>query len=186
MESADPIRAWHDLYVMLGTSSAALVGLIFVAASLHLGDIVRNPAFRIRAYHATLYLLTLLVEAVLVLVPQPVPVLGAQLGVLNLVGLWVPLSTAYRYYYKDRVACHRAGITTARTVTYSVAYLLGIFGAVTLFESPHWGIYLVTASYMTLLVTVVLGTWAVALGIGETEGPEKTDNRPQPQPEKRK
>jgi hypothetical protein len=28
------IRAWHDLYVMLGTSSAALVGLLFVATSL--------------------------------------------------------------------------------------------------------------------------------------------------------
>jgi hypothetical protein len=53
-----------------------------------------------------------------------------------------------------------------------MAYLLGIFGAITLFESPHWGIYLVTASYMTLLVTVVLGTWAVALGIGETDRAE--------------
>jgi hypothetical protein len=172
MESAEPIRAWHDLYVMLGTSSAALIGLIFVAASLHLGDVVRNPAFRIRAYHATLYLLTLLVEAVLVLVPQPIPVLGAQLCALNLVGVWVPLSTAYRYCYKDRVACHRAGITTGRTVTYSVAYLLGIAGSITLFERPHWGMYLVTASYATLLVTVVLGTWAVALGIGEKEGAE--------------
>src|SRR5262245_42830040 len=157
MESAEPIRAWHDLYVMLGTSSAALIGLIFVAASLHLGDVVSNPAFRIRAYHATLYLLTLLVEAVLVLVPQPVGVLGAQLFVLNLIGLWAPLSTAYRYYYEyyyeDRVPSHRAGITMARTITYSVAYLIGISGAITLFESPHWGMYLVTASYTTLLVT---------------------------------
>src|SRR5262245_20235649 len=173
MESPEPIRAWHDLYVMLGTSSAALIGLIFDAASLHLGDVVRNPAFRIRAYHVTLYLLTLLVEAVLVLVPQPVPVLGAQLFALNLVGLWVPLTTAYRYYYEDRVASHRAGMRTARAITYGVAYLIGISGAITLFESPHWGMYLVTASYTVLLVTVVLGAWAVALGVGETERAEK-------------
>ena len=45
MESAEPIQVWHDLYVMLGTSSAALLGLIFVATSLHLDEIVNNPAF---------------------------------------------------------------------------------------------------------------------------------------------
>jgi hypothetical protein len=120
MESADPIQAWHDLYVMLGTSSAALIGLIFVATSLHLGDVLNIRAFRARAYHATLYLLTLLVEAVLILVPQPVPVLGAQLCALNLVGLWFPLSTAYNYYYRDRAGSHRAGLLMSRTITYSV------------------------------------------------------------------
>jgi hypothetical protein len=86
------IRAWHDLYVMLGTSSAALVGLLFVATSLHLGEVASNPAFRVRAYHLTLYLLTLVVEAVVVLVPQPVPFLGAELFALNLVGLMLPLA----------------------------------------------------------------------------------------------
>ena len=72
------IDGWHDLYVMLGTSSAALIGLLFVATSLHLGEVVSNPAFRVRAYNVTLYLLTLLVEAVVILVPQPVPFLGAE------------------------------------------------------------------------------------------------------------
>src|SRR5262245_12941643 len=32
-ESPDLIEAWHDLYVMLGASSAALMGLLFVATS---------------------------------------------------------------------------------------------------------------------------------------------------------
>jgi hypothetical protein len=86
-ESADLISAWHDLYVMLGTASAALIGLLFVAASLHLDDVVNNPRFRVRAYHLTLYLLTLLVEAVVVLVPQPLSYLGAELFFLNLAGL---------------------------------------------------------------------------------------------------
>jgi hypothetical protein len=173
MKSADPMQVWHDLYIMLGASSATLIGLIFVAAALHLGDLVSKPAFRVRAYHATLYLLTLLVEAVLVLVPQPVPVLGAQLCALNLIGLSFPLSTAYNYYYKDKAACHRAGMTMTRTTTYCVVYLLGIFGGIALFGSALWGMYLITASYTMLLVSVVLGAWAVALGIGQTESAEK-------------
>jgi hypothetical protein len=94
-ESVDLIDAWQNLYVMLGTSSAALIGLLFVATSLHLGEVVSNPAFRVRSYNQTLYLLTLLVEAVLILVPQPVSFLGAELMVLNLMGLWFPISTSY-------------------------------------------------------------------------------------------
>ena len=172
MESDHPIQVWHDLYIMLGASSATLIGLIFVAASLHLRDLVDNPAFRVRAYHGTLYLLTLLLEAVVILVPQPVPALGVQLFALNLAGLWFPLSSAYSYFYKDKAASRRAGFTMTRTITYCAAYLLGIVGSITLFESPQWGMYLVTASYVTLLVAVVLGAWAVALGIGQTEEAE--------------
>ena len=97
-ESVDLIDAWHDLYAMLGTSSAALIGLLFIATSLHLGEVVSNPGFRVRSYNQTLYLLTLLVEAVLILVPQPVPFLGAELMVLNLVGyglLSAPLTLSF-------------------------------------------------------------------------------------------
>jgi len=171
MTSADPIQMWHDLYVMLGASSATLIGLIFVAASLHFRDLVSNPAVRVRAYHGTLYLLILLVEAVLILTPQPVTVLGAQLCALNLAGLWLPLSGAYRYYCK--AVRHPAGISMTRIMSNSVAYLLGICGGIVLFASSHWGMYLITASFMTLLVSVVLGAWQVALGIGQTEEKEK-------------
>ena len=48
------IDAWHDFYVMRGTSSAALIGLLLVATSLHLGEVMSNPGFRIRAYNARL------------------------------------------------------------------------------------------------------------------------------------
>ena len=101
-ESADLILAWHDVYVMLGTASAALIGLLFVAASLHLGEVVSNPGFRVRAYHLTLYLVTLLVEAIVILVPQPLSYLGAELFVLNLAGLLLPLSTFYTFVYKQQ------------------------------------------------------------------------------------
>ena len=75
-ESAHLIDAWHDLYVMLGTSSAALIGLLFIATSIHLDEVVSNPGFRVRSYNQTLYLLTLFVEAILILVFQPVSLLA--------------------------------------------------------------------------------------------------------------
>jgi hypothetical protein len=172
-ESAHWIDAWHDFYVMLGTSSAALIGLLFVATSLHLGEVMSNPAFRIRAYNATLYLLTLLVEAALILVPQPVPFLGAELMVLNLVGLSLPISTTYTFVYKHRIISRRGGMRMSRVVTLSVAYLLGIAGGIALIQGSHWGMYLVSVSYITLLAAVVLGTWSIMLGVERMEQREK-------------
>ncbi len=56
---------WHDLYVMLGSSSAALIGLLFVATSLHLKEIVNNPIFRLRTRINYIYLIITVVEAAL-------------------------------------------------------------------------------------------------------------------------
>jgi len=163
-KSVDLIDAWQNLYVMLGTSSAALV-----ATSFHLGDVVNNPGFRVRSYNQTLYLLTLLVEAVLILVPQPVSFLGAELTVLNLVGLWFPISTSYTFIYRHRDNSHRGGMKIYRAIPFSVAYLLGIAGGVALIRHSHWGMYIVTVSYTTLLVTVVLGTWSIMLGLEQRQ-----------------
>jgi|SRR4029450_8108361 hypothetical protein len=168
-ESAGLIDAWRDLYVMLGTSAAALIGLLFIATSIHLGEVVSNPGFRVRSYNQTLYLLTLLVEAVLILVPQPVPFLGAGLMVLNLVGLWFTISTSYTFLYKLRDDSRRGGMKISRAFTLSGAYLFGIAGGIALIQSSHWGMYIVTISYTTLLATVVLGAWSTMLGIEQRQ-----------------
>src|SRR5260221_13833335 len=34
MEPAEALREWHDFYVLIGTASGALIGLMFVAASI--------------------------------------------------------------------------------------------------------------------------------------------------------
>ena len=168
-KALDLIEAWHDLYVMLGSSSAALIGLLFVVTSIHLGDVVSNPGFRVRSYNQTLYLLILTVEAVLILVPQPVRFLGAELIALNLVGLWFAVSTSYTFLYKHRDDSHRGGMKMSRAIPFSVAYLLGIAGGIALIQGSHWGMYIVTVSYTTLLVTVVLGAWSSMLGVEQRE-----------------
>ena len=46
MENAYQPELWHDFFVVLGSSSAALIGLLFIATSLHLGEIVNDPILR--------------------------------------------------------------------------------------------------------------------------------------------
>jgi len=108
MENAHQLEQWRDLYVMLGTSSAALIGLLFVVMSLHLDGIMKNPVFYNRAHNITHHLLTTLVEAALILTPQPMTVLGAELVALNLFGLRLPLRFFHESFYKNKALGKRA------------------------------------------------------------------------------
>lgn len=160
---------WRDLYVMLGTSVTALIGLLFIVISLHLDEIVNNPVFRIRAHNNTIHLLTLVLEAVLILIPQPMLILGAELVAINLFGLRLPVSVIYKYYFKNKGIGNRGGFSIYRGISNMVGYLFGIAGGVSLIEQSNWGMYLVAASFVIFLVTVVLNAWEIMLGIGQAE-----------------
>jgi hypothetical protein len=173
LENAFQPELWRDLYVMLGTSSAALVGLLFVVTSLHLDQIVNNAVFRLRARNNTLHLLIMLVEAAMILTPQPVATLGAELVAVNLFGLRLPLSFAYKYFHQNKG--NRSGFPIYPFVTYTASYLLGIAGGAGLIEHANWGMYLVAISYVTILVAVALNAWTIMLGVGQTETTTKAN-----------
>jgi hypothetical protein len=67
--------------------------------------------------------------------------------------------------YKHRDDIHRGGMKMSRAIPLTVAYLLGVAGGIALIQSSRWGMYIVTVSYTTLLVTVVLGAWSTMLGM---------------------
>ena len=43
------LSEWHDYFIVVGGGAAALTGLVFVAMTLHLEDIVNDPVHRHRA-----------------------------------------------------------------------------------------------------------------------------------------
>jgi hypothetical protein len=161
---------WRDLYVMLGTSAAALLGLLFVATSLHLSDIANNPVLRRRANHRTVYLLILLVQAVVVLLPQSMVPLGSELIAINLFGLIFPLSNIYKFYFGGgKNSGDRDDWAILRAIRYIAAFLFGIAGGATLIKLALWGMYMVTVSYVGLLVLVVLNAWSIMFMVGQKE-----------------
>lgn len=168
MENAYQPELWHDFFVVLGSSSAALIGLLFIATSLHLGEIVNDPILRRRAFNNTLFLLMAFVSALLVLIPQPMPILGAELVAINLLGLWPELRFVY-IFFKNREDYHRSGGAIHRAVTFIVGFLLGIAGGATLIGHRNWGIYLVATSCVIVLGRVVLSAWAIMVGVGQLE-----------------
>jgi len=173
MEHAYQRELWHDLYVMLGTSSAALIGLLFVVTSLHLKEIVNNPIFRLRARRNSIYLIITMVEAALILTPQPIVALGIEVTALNGFGLLLPLSNVY-HMYNDRSFAHRGGFSPYRTAIFIICFLLGVAGGASLIVNHNYGLYLITASCLTLLVSVALNAWLIMQGVGQSEKKRKT------------
>ena len=156
---------WRDLYVMLGTSAAALIGLLFVATSLHLDDLVANPVYHTRAYNQTRYLALLLIESVFVLTPQPPFAFGIEVAALNALGLALPLSNIYTFVYKNKAAAQPGGWAIGRALRYILAFVIGIAGGVLLIVNSVWGMYLVTVSFVLLLIAVIGNAWSIMIGV---------------------
>jgi len=167
MEYARLPGTWHDLYLMLGTSSAALIGLLFVASTLHVREIVRFEMFKVRVQNTMLVMVGTLLQATAILMPQPLAVLAVELLILNLWGSWFPLSLLYRA--SKMTATARGGFSFYRGAFFSSGYLLGVAGAVALIAGDTWGLYLITVCYLNCLVAGIWNAWMMMLGIGRDE-----------------
>ncbi len=170
MESAYKPELWHDLFIMIGSSAGALVGLLFIVMSLHLDKISERTDYNMRAtIHGarsnTVHLLTVLVEAAVVLTPQPLSFVGAELIGINVLGLRLPLAFIYKYFSKHITISNRGGFPMGLILAIIAAYLLGLAGGVALFRRLDWGLYLVAASCLSKIVRSVLTAWTLMFGM---------------------
>ncbi|HXV01060.1 MAG TPA: hypothetical protein VG166_11230 [Caulobacteraceae bacterium] len=164
MNSISQPEVWRDLYVMIGTAAATLVGLLFVVMSLYFNSIRDQTDYAMAAtVHAarnnTYHLLTVMVTAIAVLTPQPMRLLGGELAILHLFGLRLPILFTYAHFIENR-----GGFPFSMIVTISAGYVLGAAGGAALIGRAEWGLYLVTASCILLLVRSVLTAWMLMFG----------------------
>jgi len=176
MEATYRPEAWHDVFIVIGTSAGTLVGLLFIVISLHIERISERTDYNMRATidgarYNTIHLLTVLLEAVVVLAPQPLAVAGAELIALNVFGLRGPLFFSYRYLDKHIAISPRGGFPAGLILTITLAYLLGIAGGVAVFRHMDWSLYLVAVSCLVKIVRAVLTAWMLMFGMIQSRPP---------------
>lgn len=158
------LELWHDVFVVIGTSAGALVGLLFIVMSLHLDKMMDRADDNIRATidgarFNTIHLLIVLAESAVILTPQPLTFMGVELIALNVFGLRGP-ATFIRKYLSRHITISETGAFPAGLIaTIISAYLLAIAGGVALLQQREWGVYLVTASCVLKIVRSVLTAW---------------------------
>jgi hypothetical protein len=155
---------WRDFFVMVGTAAASLVGLLFLVMSLHISTIRDHPDYDTEAtIHAArnniFHLLTALATSAMLLAPQPLRLVGAEVAAAHLYGLRLPIMFTYKHFIRNR-----GGFAFSMIVTISTGYLLGIAGGVALLARADWGLYLVAASCTIILLRSVLTAWSLQFG----------------------
>ncbi|MBS0363345.1 MAG: hypothetical protein JSR98_18370 [Proteobacteria bacterium] len=168
---------WRDLFVMIGTSAGALVGLLFVVISLHVDRIAERTDINMRmtvegARNNTYHLLTVMVEAAIVLTPQPLLLMGLELVAANLFGLRLPLNIVRRYRRQRVTISEQGGFPTRLILTIIAAYAAGAAGGVALAMSQDWGLFLVAGACMVKLVRTVLTAWMLMFGMFHVQPPD--------------
>ena len=165
MEFAYRTDAWHDFYVAVADASAALTGLLFVSLCVNLRKIIKSPAHKARARKALAQMLSLLVLAVIMLLPgQSRQILGAELVVLGTIlltiiltiqsGTILRLASSQRYRWFGRVMVEDLGIIAVPIA--GVSLMLGRYGGL-FWLVPPVPIYFLWSSIntWTLLVQAI-------------------------------
>lgn len=156
MPNAYHPEAWHELYVTLGGAIAALTGLLFVATSLHVEKIAKIPHWSRRTFTNTFALIGVLIESILILMPQPPSWLGYELIALNLFLLFFLMVPLIRSWITTV-----DGLPPLRLFAGSMAWLLGAAGGAGLIIQAGGGMFLITASCIVLIWVCVWNSWSL-------------------------
>ncbi|TMD37463.1 MAG: hypothetical protein E6I81_13575 [Chloroflexi bacterium] len=159
---------WRDYFVMVGGGAAALTGLVFVAMTLHLEDIVHHPVHRHRARTILTGLTAVFLRCGLVLMgSQPRQAIALELiAVLVVVEVILYRSTRDAFQAADTRVLLRAVGSFACLVTEQVGAAFLFFGAV-------WGLYVVGLGMMASFVFMVSGAWLLLVGVESVQAGKK-------------
>jgi modulator of FtsH protease len=155
---------WHDYFTVVGTGAAALTGLVFVAMTLHLDDITRDPVHRHRARTILTGLTAVFIRCALVL-------MGGQNGqaiAIEIIGVLVIVEVILYNSIRQAIRSADNGVLW-RTIGSFACLILEQIGAVVLFAGNAAGLYVVGLGMMSSFIFMVTGAWLLLVGVGAQE-----------------
>jgi hypothetical protein len=152
---------------MLGGSSAALAGLLFIAVSLQIDAIAKNPILRVRALVNTFLIVMLVVNAAIILVPQGIVALGSELCFTAFISSVFLIWPAINLKRTGKRIPKRAFIATFFS-------LVGFVGGISLIFQSGGGMYIVASQSVAILLWVMFNAWSLLLSAIAAEDEAKT------------
>ena len=159
---------WRDYFVMVGGGAAALTGLVFVAMTLHLEDIVHHPVHRHRARTILTGLTAVFLRCGLVL-------MGGQSGravAVELIAVLIVVEVILYRSIREAIQSASTGVLF-RTIGSFACLVTEQLGAVALFLGATWGLYVVGVGMMASFVFMVTGAWLLLVGVESAQAVRK-------------
>jgi hypothetical protein len=149
MPSSNDPAAWQNFFLMMGTANATLTGLLFVALSIHLREVLEHPRLKPRAVIALVVLTTQIVISAIVLVPQARELMGLEILVLNGVFLYLDL--------RNRV---QTTLNQAALLSLVIRLAYG-YSAISLIAGAGGGFYVLALVLVLTLARTMASCWAL-------------------------
>ncbi|HEV2360110.1 MAG TPA: hypothetical protein VGS21_00250 [Acidimicrobiales bacterium] len=158
---------WTDFFVLVGTGSATLAGLVFVAMTINLKGVVKDATHRYRA-------INMLSGFTSVFVISALALMGHQVG--RTIGIeWLTVSVAatvintYGYVQAFRLQGSLYALNLVRIGGGSACYLGQVLGSVLLILGQRTGIYVAAIALIANFYFFVSGSWLLVMGTGAPE-----------------
>ena len=163
---AETFHDWHDFFLLLGTASATLVGLMFIAVSIGASIFKEEnrPALEVFLGPTVVHFAAALVFCILALVPLHGWLsLACLAGFIGLAGFFY----AGRIWF--RLARSRYEIDLLDRTFYAplpaLAYLIVLAAAAMFYGQSEWGFVAAAAGLITLIVAAIRNAWDMMIWI---------------------
>jgi hypothetical protein len=163
------VEGWHEFYILIGTASATLVGLLFVSLSLNADAISRKTNADLRALAEQTFssFMFVLLFAVFFLIPRQ-ETLGLGLPLLGVGGLG--LGSTVSHFIKTRHTqprVWRRGGIASRFVIPTICFVVLIIIAVSVLLGKTGGLYWLVPVMILLVVVASINAWDLLLRLRE-------------------
>lgn len=153
---------WNNFFVLVGTGSAALAGLVFVAISVNLKDVVKDATHTYRAINMlTGFTSVFILSAFALMGHQTHQTLGIEWLVVSVVAGTINTNG---YIHGFSAGGSRYALSLFRVAGGSACYLAQVIGSATLFLGSDWGIYVAATGVIVNFAFLVSGSWLLIVG----------------------
>jgi modulator of FtsH protease len=161
MIAADIFRPgqWTDFFLLVGTGAVTLTGLVFVAMSLNLKEIVVDATHRNRAINTLTGLALVFMRCALVLMgAQNHRAIGAE--------LFVVCGFSAAVFIKGYAQAIRlsSGLRLSRIVGGTLVHVIEMIGAALFFFGYEFGLYMAAIAIVANTCYMITAAWLLVIG----------------------
>lgn len=153
---------WNNFFILVGTGSATLAGLVFVAMTINLKGIAKDATHRYRAINMLSGFTSVFIVSSLALMGQQTyHTLGIEWLVVSLFAAVVN-TNGYIQAFRQQGSLY--ALSPFRMVGGSACYLGQIIGSFMLSSGSRTGIYVSAIALIVNFYFLVSGSWLLILG----------------------
>src|SRR5438552_323487 len=157
---SEELVLWHDFNVSLVTASAGLLGLLFVALSIHVRVLSARQNAELRAVARTIFLGYVLSLAIgfLALMPQTLSAFGLEVLVLVLLAT-LPFAAAARSGLRATGVGYDRRVTVVQFIAGFGLFAMAIAGSIGVAVGSASALFVVAGIAIVALLWGVFNTW---------------------------